>query len=292
MLSLLYSSGRKRSERLWSSCPAVSLQPLLTTTEYFSRLNQSYSDASNHLHCTILLSRGNSFFKYYVTSTPSSITASTSTSTQLIVDLSMVTKVMVTGVKVGPHTTVKDFCDKVWDNINGKNNHYMRVDVVADNYETPYLLKNGVRVDRGSGTTVTFELESLFPSNFKTDFFFCCDNKARLYRIMAGYFATLARDSITGTQYFITQGSSEVSGALPDSTHLEADFRLVGHMLHAARNGCSRTIFRGNDTDICIILLAYLPTLLQCNSDYKLLFGVGKLSSLICTQVIRLQKKI
>ena len=50
------------------------------------------------------------------TSTPSSITASTSTSTQLKVDLSMVTKVMVTGVKVGPHTTVRDFCDKVWDN--------------------------------------------------------------------------------------------------------------------------------------------------------------------------------
>ena len=79
--------------------------------------------------------------------------------------------------------------------------------------------------------------------------------------MMAGYFATLARDSATGTQYFITQGSSEVSGALPDSTHLEADFRLVGHMLYAARNGCSRTIVRGNDTDICIIFLAYLvPT--------------------------------
>ena len=74
--------------------------------------------------------------------------------------------------------------------------------------------------------------------------------------MMAGYFATLARDSTTGTQYFITQGSSEVSGA-----HLEADFRLVGHMLYAARNGCSRTIVRGNDTDICIIFLAYLvPT--------------------------------
>jgi len=85
----------------------------------------------------------------------------------------------------------------------------------------------------------------------------------------------LARASSTGTKYFITQGSSEVSGALPDSTHLEADFRLVGHMLHAARNGCSRTIVRGNDTDICIILLAYLPTLLQCNSAYKLLFDCG-----------------
>ena len=46
-------------------------------------------------------------------------------------------------------------------------------------------------------------------------------------------------------------------------------------MLHAARNGCSRTIVRGNYTDICIILLAYLPTLLQCNSSYKLLFDCG-----------------
>ena len=94
------------------------------------------------------------------TSTSSSGTASTSTSTQLIVDLSMVTKVMVTGVKVGPYTTLKDF-------------------------------------------------------------------------------------------------------------------RLTGHTLYAARNGCSRTIVRGNDTDICIILLAYLPTLLQCNSSYKLLFDCG-----------------
>ena len=112
----------------------------------------------------------------------------------------MVTKVMVTGVKVGPHTTVKDFCDKVWDNINGKNNRYMRVDVVADNYETPYLLKNGVRVDRGSGTTVTFELESLLPSNFKTDFFFCSDNKARLYIIMAEWQVTLLLWLETPTQ--------------------------------------------------------------------------------------------
>ena len=106
----------------------------------------------------------------------------------------------------------------------------MRVDVVSDNYESPHLLKNVVRVDRGSGTTVTFELDSILPSNFKTDFFFCSDNKARLYRMMAGYLTTLARDSTTGTQYFITQGSSEVSGALPDSMHLEADFRLFGHI--------------------------------------------------------------
>ena len=85
-----------------------------------------------------------------------------------------------------------------------------------------------------------------------------------MIQISVSFPLTMVREkppSNTGTRYFITQGSSEVSSALPDSTHLEADFRLVGHMLHAARNGCSRTIVRGNDTDICIIFLAYLvPT--------------------------------
>ena len=85
--------------------------------------------------------------------------------------------------------------------------------MVADNYETLHLLKNGVRVDRGSGTTVTFELESILPSNFKTDFLFCSDNKARLYRLMAGYFATLARDSdSTGTEYFISHHPRFIRG--------------------------------------------------------------------------------
>ena len=55
----LYSSGKKRSERHWSSCPAVSLQPLLTTTDYFSHLNQSYSDALNHLHHRSTITRNN-----------------------------------------------------------------------------------------------------------------------------------------------------------------------------------------------------------------------------------------
>ena len=90
---------------------------------------------------TILLSRGNSFFKYYNINSFKHHSIYINFYTTYSWFKYMVTKVMVTGVKVGPHTTVKDFCDKVWDNITGKNNQYMRVDVVSDNYKSPHLLK-------------------------------------------------------------------------------------------------------------------------------------------------------
>ena len=208
---------------------------------------------------------------FYWKAPSTSTTGPTHAVTQLIVDLSMVTKVMASSVSVGGNTTVKDFCDKVWGYINNKK--YDRIDVVGDNYETPHLLKNSTRVDRGSGTTVAFDLDSRLPANFKSDFFFCSINKARLYRIMTGYFNVLAQQ--TDTQIFITQGSSEVSNALPDSTHLEADFRLIGHLINAAQSGCTQTVVRGNDTDILVILLAYLPEVLRYNESHTVLFDCG-----------------
>ena len=190
--------------------------------------------------------------------------------TQLVVDLSMISKLMVATLN-SSCVTVKDFCNKVWSYINSKK--YSRVDIVGDNYETPHLLKNSTRVDRGSGTTVNFDLDSELPSNFKTDFFFCSTNKARLYRLMSDYFATLTEDS--DTEFFITQGSSEVSGRLPHSTHLEADFRLICHVIHAVDSGVNQTIVRGNDTDILVILLAYLPDILQRSKTHILLYDYG-----------------
>ena len=88
--------------------------------------------------------------------------------TQLIVDLSMVTKVQVSVLNIDHTTTFKDFFDQVWRYINNK--HYTRIDVVGDNYETPHILKNSTREDRGTGTTVNFDIDSTLPSNFKKDF--------------------------------------------------------------------------------------------------------------------------
>ena len=88
---------------------------------------------------------------------------------------------------------------------------------------------------------------------------------------MADHFAELARGE--DKEYFITQGDSEVlNNSLPNSSHLEADYRLVTHVLHAAQNGYTSTTVRGNDTDILIILIAFIPKVLEINKNHTLYY--------------------
>ena len=83
---------------------------------------------------------------------------STKTYSQLILDLSFITK------KVSQRThfeTVKDLCDQVWQNILEQAIGYDRVDVVPDDYSNEHPIKAIARLLRGGyETKVSFELNS------------------------------------------------------------------------------------------------------------------------------------
>ena len=87
--------------------------------------------------------------------------------TQLIVDLSMVTKAFVAVCTPSKTQTIRDFYNQLWYQINCKS--FDRIDIVSDNYEEPHLLNESTREERGAGTTVDFHIDSPLPSNFKTD---------------------------------------------------------------------------------------------------------------------------
>ena len=44
------------------------------------------------------------------------------------------------------------------------------------------------------------------------------------------------------------------------STHEEADTRLILHMIHAARNGSERVVLHVNDTDVIVLCIYYAST--------------------------------
>ena len=101
MLSLLYSSGMKRSERLGvhaGQCPSnlYSQQQIIQSPEsvLLRRFKSPTSPFYYHEEPLAMPSSSTT------TSTSSSATASTSTSTQLIVDLSMVTKEWLQALKL------------------------------------------------------------------------------------------------------------------------------------------------------------------------------------------------
>lgn len=53
--------------------------------------------------------------------------------------------------------------------------------------------------------------------------------------------------------------STTTDVSMPPSNHLEADYRLIIHILDALGNGYSKSKVRANDTDIVVLLTAFMP---------------------------------
>ena len=100
-------------------------------------------------------------------------------------------------------------------------------------------------------------------------------NKEVLYSLMAEYFMTEKQSN--GRTLILTNGNDTLSENMPSSTHLEADWRMVLHIIDGLNEGHTSCKVRANDTDVVIILLAYMPTFLELNDTFQLTldFGVG-----------------
>ena len=96
-----------------------------------------------------------------------------------------------------------------------------------------------------------------------------------MYYLMAEYFAEKCSRPYYTSTFVITEGRRTVKGNMPSSTHLEADYRIVGHVLEALKCGYQSTSVRANDTDVLVILLAFMPSFLQINLSFKLILKSG-----------------
>jgi len=100
-------------------------------------------------------------------------------------------------------------------------------------------------------------------------------NKELLYMLMTDYFTT-KEDELEGTTTLVmTNGDNTLAENMPPSTHLEADWRMVGHILDGIRAGHSSCRVRCNDTDVVFILLAYMPQFLGLNDQFQLKLDFG-----------------
>ena len=194
---------------------------------------------------------------------------------QLVVDLSMivVSRQYSTNAK-----KVKDFFDEVWKDIKSVKGNFTRYDIVGDNYIDLHPLKDSTRESRGPGTVVEkLTVDGRLPKNFGSDYLKSERNKAALYELMANYFLEAFTSEIvvtTGKETLTKSSTINMSG----SNHLEADFRIVTHIIDGINNGFTEIVVRAGDTDVLIILAAYMPTFLTLNPKVHIVlaFGNGK----------------
>ena len=201
---------------------------------------------------------------------------------QLIVDLSFITNRVAQ--RPGAHfDTVRDLCQAVWLDILELAKGFSRVDVVPDDYRNLHPIKANTRSSRGQGTKLSFELNSKITGKL-IEFLNNEDNKDCLYTIMTMFFKQIIQASDIPIIFVIVYAEDTIIGSVPKSTHREADYRIVMHVRDAISKGFNDIVVRCNDTDIMIIMIAFMPMFLLAsptiNISIKHGLGDGELLNL------------
>ena len=150
------------------------------------------------------------------------------------------------------------FCEAIWNYVTNIGPNNCRIDIVCDNYSDKNLLKERTRSSRGSGSEINFSLESPFPKDFVKDFMKNIKNKEKFYDLLISFLHE--KSLLSDRKYILTNRRKVISNhnsVMEDCSHLEADYRIVLHIVSAILEGLKKVVVRSNDTDVLIILIQY-----------------------------------
>ena len=86
---------------------------------------------------------------------------------------------------------------------------------------------------------------------------------------MTTYLREKALKSDLFTVFVIVYGEDTLLGSVPKSTHREADYRIIIHILDAISKGLNKIIIYCNDTDIVFVSLAFMPVFLEASPQIQ-----------------------
>ena len=118
--------------------------------------------------------------------------------------------------------------------------------------------KHGVHSPQGSGSNINFSLESPFPKDFVKDFMKNIKNKEKFYDLLISFLHE--KSLLLDRKYIFTNRRKVIPNhisEMEDCSQLQADYRIVLHIVSAILEGLKRVVVRSNDTDVLIILIQY-----------------------------------
>ena len=197
----------------------------------------------------------------------------------LIVDISFVAVLLGAA---GKYVNFYGFCEAIWNYITHIGQNNCRIDIVCDNYSDQNLLKERTRSSRGSGGEIDFSLESPFPKDFVKDFMKNVKNKEKFYDLLISFLHE--KSLLLDTKYIFTNRRKVISNhisEMEDCSHLEADYRIVLHIVSAILEGLKRVVVRSNDTDVLIILIQYYNHFCEVakTDNFNIILMTGKSST-------------
>ena len=147
--------------------------------------------------------------------------------------------------------------------------------MVCHLYPEDLNLKESIQIETGIGVQLNFDNDLEFPSDFALNFLRNNENKCAFYFYLV--------DKILEKAYYkdkvvvVTRNEKiemNLKGKLAntnmsDSSHSEADTRIILHVFSCAHSSLKDICMRTNDTDVVVIFVAYMPDVLEIDSNVR-----------------------
>ena len=187
----------------------------------------------------------------------------------LVVDLSVIGNALSNRKSIKPRT-FEDFClNYVYPELMKLSRFCLRLDIVTDSCPEGPNLKESLQVERGTGNRLKFKDDTEFPAHFSSDFLRNSENKGEYYPYVVDKILSKSmydekcvvatRNEKTVANYKATSFGVD----MPDCTHIEADTRIILHVLNCIHSGIQNIIVRSIGTDVVVLLIAYMPIILE-----------------------------
>ena len=211
----------------------------------------------------------------------------------MVVDLSVVVNVLSNRKSVKPKV-FGEFSEYVFVELKNLSRRSAMIDTVCDLYSEGLNLKELIQIERGIGIQLNFDNGTEFPSDFASDFLRKNENK----RMFCPYLVDKILEKVYYKDKIVVVTSNEkiemnLKGTLAninmsDSSHSEADARIILHVFSCVHSGLKDIYVRTNGTDVVVILVAYMPDFLEIDSNVRVsvVSGVGFNTSCISVNAI------
>ena len=154
------------------------------------------------------------------------------------------------------------------------------MDIVSDLYPDDYNLKDEIQIQRGIGTQITFTDETEYPSDFASNFLRKNENKRVYYPYLVenivekSYYKEKIIVGTKGEEIIMNLESSLRKITMSNCSHPEA---IQKSYFSCIQSGMKDIYVSSNDTDVVVILVAYMPDFLKINNEVCIssVCGVG-----------------
>ena len=203
----------------------------------------------------------------------------------LIVDLSVIIRSEAAVINTSKYTFVQ-FAKHILRRLEGMATRLQaaRLDIVADTYQD-YSIKDTTRLARGVGGLLKFDECDIMPEEKKMkEFLQNSSNKTRLNELIQKYAASPLSWQWSG-EVTVTFGkkvwtrSDGIRDIMvwQDELYEEADNRMVIHLKDAIeKNNCKNIQVRTVDTDVVVIMLAFMPQFLDHDRKLNIQIDFGQ----------------